>query len=207
MPKPPPRLPRLHNRWQCNMPVNGHKDYYANRKPRKCDVCEEVFMPCSGQHRFCSEECKGKWKYVTGQASTENQYRVISGNWNRYLPRLLYFGGRKRANLTREILLKILERQNYRCALTGRKLTCNLEKGVKFPTNASVDRIEAKGPYTEDNIQIVCRAVNGFRLDESIEDFVGWCRDVVNQYERTKLETRIRDVSCLAGAEKAASAA
>jgi hypothetical protein len=187
------------------MAVRRHSDLVF--KPRKCDVCETTFVPCSGSHRFCSSSCKGKWKYITGQASTENQYKIISGNWKRYVSRLLYFNGRKRVGLTQEILLKKLESQNYRCALSGRKLTCQLEKGTTFPTNASVDRITAGGSYTEDNIQLVCRAVNSFRNNRSVEDFVEWCRDVVNNYERKKLEEGIRDVSCLADTEKTSCAA
>jgi hypothetical protein len=189
------------------MAVKGHNDYYRSRKPRKCDVCEEEFVPNSGQHRFCSEPCKGKWKYITGQGCTENQYKIISGNWHKYAQRLQYCGGRRRDGLTREVILKVLEGQNYRCALSGRKLTCRLEVGTTFDTNATIDRIEAGGPYTEDNIQIVCRAVNCFRTNKSVEDFVGWCRDVADNYERKKLEAGIRDVSCLANTEKTPCAA
>ena len=187
------------------MVVRRHSDLVF--KPRKCDVCESEFVPCSGSHRFCSLSCKGKWKYITGQASTENQYKIISGNWSKYVSRLLYFGGRKRLGLSREILLRKLESQDYRCALTGRRLTCQLEKGTTFPTNASVDRITAGGQYTENNIQLVCHAVNSFRNNRSVEDFVEWCRDVVNHYERKKLEAGIRDVSCLANTEKTPCAA
>ena len=103
-----------------------------------CGVCSTEFRPRSGAHRFCSEKCKGRWKYVTGQASTENQYKEISGDWTRYLSRLLYAAGRKRDDLTREILLSLIEEQNYRCAISGLELTCQLEKGKKFWTNASV---------------------------------------------------------------------
>jgi hypothetical protein len=98
---------------------------------------------------------------------------------------LLYHGGRKRDKLTREILLAQLEKQDYKCALTGVPLTCKLDKGDVCPTNASVDRIQAGGPYTADNIQMVCRAVNFFRSNLSVPEFVDWCRKVVNHHERT----------------------
>lgn len=179
------------------MAVRGREDYYRFRKPRNCDVCQSEFMPESGAHRFCSPACRGKWKYITGLGNTENQYKRISGNWYKYALRLRRCTGVKmsRQGLTVEAILNALARQNYRCALSGRELTCQLEKGTVFHTNASIDRIEAGGPYTEDNIQMVCRAVNCFRTNKSIADFVGWCRDVANHYERTKLEARVRDVS------------
>lgn len=148
-------------------------------KEKECVVCKTLFKPRSGVNKFCSSVCKGKWQYVTGRSSTENQYKSISGNWNRYLTRLMYYGGRKRYNLSVEVLLRVLEKQNYRCALSGVPLECSLTKGVKNQNNASVDRIQAGGPYSEDNIQLVCRALNHWRADTSVEDFVAWCRKVV----------------------------
>jgi len=154
----------------------------ANWKPKACAVCGTEFIPHSGVHKFCSAACKGKWKYITGDGSTENQYLKISGNWDRYCARLLYYGGRKRDQLTKEILLRKLESQKYKCALSGVPLTCALVKGNHAQTNASVDRIVAGGPYTEDNIQMVCRALNFWRADTSVPEFVEWCRKVVDHH-------------------------
>ncbi len=78
-----------------------------------------------------------------------------------------------------------LESQNYRCALSGIPLTCNLEKGVRFPFNASVDRIEAGGPYVKENIQLVCKSLNSFRVDTSVTDFIAICTAVAD-YNREK---------------------
>jgi hypothetical protein len=152
----------------------------ANWTPKACAVCGTEFTPCSGVHKFCSVQCKGKWKYIVGTHSTENQYKKISGSWDRYCARLLYYGGRKRDQLTKEILLRKLQAQDFKCALSGVQLTCDLAKGVISQTNASVDRIVAGGSYTEDNIQMVCRALNHWRADTSVEDFVAWCRKVVD---------------------------
>ena len=152
----------------------------ANWKPKPCAVCDTEFTPHSGVHKFCSIPCKGKWKYITGTMTTESQYKLISGNWDRYCARLLYYGGRKRDKLTKETLLRKLQAQGFKCALSGVPLTCDLSKGVVSQTNASVDRIVAGGPYTEDNIQMVCKALNHWRADTSVEDFVAWCRKVVD---------------------------
>lgn len=159
----------------------------ANWKPKNCAVCGTAFVPRSGVHKFCSTPCKGKWKYMTGELTTESQYRLISGNWYRYCARLLYYGGRKRDKLSVETLLRKLEAQNYKCALTGVPLTCKLEKGVVCRTNASVDRIVAGGPYTEDNIQLVCRAVNMWRGDLPVGAFVKWCRLVIAHHDTRTL--------------------
>lgn len=156
----------------------------AKWKDKACVVCGESFTPKSGAHKFCSEVCKGHWQYISGRVTTKSQYQQISGNWSRYLSRLLYAAGRKRDKLTREDLLSLLEKQNYKCALSGLELTCELEVGKKFPRNASVDRIVAGGPYSKDNIQLVCRSLNSWRSDTDLEDFFAMCKAVTEFQER-----------------------
>jgi len=115
---------------------------------------------------------------MTGQVTTESQYSEISGNWKRYVSRLLYCGGRKRDGLTREDILDLLEQQDYKCALSGIPMTCNLKKGVKFPYNVSIDRIDAGGSYSKDNIQLVCKSLNSFRNNTSLDEFIALCKAV-----------------------------
>jgi hypothetical protein len=144
-----------------------------------CKHCSAEFTPKSKKHVFCTSTCKGKHKYVCGSLTTEGQYKQISGNWSRYASRLMMSNGRKRDGLTTQIILDLLEEQDYCCALTGVPLTCQLEVGVDFKTNASLDRIEAGGPYIKSNVQLVCKAVNSFRGNLSIEEFKWWCKKVV----------------------------
>lgn len=166
--------------------MTGWNHRQAKWKPKECPVCKQEFTPKSGAHKFCSDSCKGRWKYVNGSVTTGSQYKQISGNWNRYMSRLLYFNGRKRDALTRAILMAQLEKQNFCCALTGVALTCQLEKGVRTLTNASIDRIVAGGPYTADNIQLVCAAVNKWRSDLPVDNFIEWCRKVVAHHDKQK---------------------
>lgn len=163
----------------------NHSD--ANWKDKTCVVCQETFTPKSGVQKLCSTRCRGKWKYISGKVTTESQYKNISGNWERYLTRLQYVGGRRRDKLSVEILLEILEKQNYRCALSGLELTCELEVGKNFPRNVSIDRIKAGGSYEKDNIQLVCKALNCWRSDTSIEEFVTFCRAVSNHFDQLEI--------------------
>jgi hypothetical protein len=153
----------------------------ANWQPKSCLVCNAAFTPKSGCHKFCSSECKGKWQYITGRSSTENQYTAISGNWKRYFSRLV--GKKYRKDITVDQLLELLESQNGKCALSGIDLTCQLEVGVKFKTNASIDRIEAGGPYIKDNVQLVCSALNSWRSDTNLQEFIWWCKQVAKTHE------------------------
>jgi len=154
----------------------NHKN--ANWQRKICSVCNTEFTPRSGVHKFCSESCKGKWKYICGNETTQSQYQRISGNWSRYFLRLIQQHKRKEDGLTVEDLLEILEKQEGRCALSGQSLTCLLEKGTIFKTNASLDRIEAGGPYIKENIQLVCRALNSWRSDTNLQEFIWWCEKV-----------------------------
>lgn len=155
----------------------------ADWKPKNCAVCGTVFTPRSGVHKFCSESCKGKWKYITGVTTTESQYKLISGNWRKYYLRLLQRKGRKEDGLTVDQLLQLHDTQNGLCALSGLPLTCDLEKGTTCYTNSSIDRIEAGGAYTVDNIQLVCRHVNSWRGIMPVDVFVSVCRAVVAKHE------------------------
>lgn len=163
--------------------MSGWNHRNANWQPRFCVVCGNEFKPHSGVHKFCSEECKGKWKYVSGKVTTESQYLKISGNWNRYFARLCC-RSHKRIDLTVDDLITTLENQNYKCALSGIELTCTLEKGKKFKTNASIDRIEAGGPYIKSNVQLVCSALNSWRADTDLGEFIWWCKQVANYQDK-----------------------
>jgi hypothetical protein len=150
-------------------------------REKECKVCDTPFLPKSGVHKFCSEECKGKWQYISGRLSTENQYKEISGNWRRYFARLCTRSV-GRSDLSVEDCLALLEEQDGKCALSGIELTCLLEKGTKFKTNASLDRIEAGGPYIKENVQLVCSVLNKFRVDTPLEEFKWWCKKVADHH-------------------------
>lgn len=151
------------------------------KKQKECPVCGTLFFANSGVHKFCTEACKGKWKYMNGVVTTKKQYEAISGNWSRYFDRLL--GKGRRGVLSRLDLLNILEKQKGLCALSGIPLTNTLLQGTKFPNNASIDRIEAGGTYAPHNVQLVCSALNGFRKDCSVDDFINYCLKVA-EYQK-----------------------
>ena len=144
---------------------------------RSCPVCEELFHPKSRQQKYCSPKCKGKVKYLTGVASTEEQYKKISGDWEKYFLRLCT-KKRRGDGLTPKLLMDLLHAQEYRCALSGEEMTCRLEKGKKFPTNASIDRIDAGGEYSRENIRLVCKAVNQWRGDLDTNEYIRFCHKV-----------------------------
>jgi 5-methylcytosine-specific restriction endonuclease McrA len=92
--------------------------------------------------------------------------------------------GRRKRRCTRDVgdldvrkikpsdLRILLERQCYRCALTGRQLT---------PDTASVDHViplSRGGSHSIDNLQIVHSIVNKAKGSLTQDEFIALCRDV-----------------------------
>ena len=146
---------------------------------RVCQTCKVSFPSKSGSHKFCSKACRRTHAQMFGCERTEAQYKLISGNWEKYFARLCTRAFR-RDLLTKQDCLTLLEKQRYKCALTGVELTCLLEKGVVHKTNASIDRIDPKGPYTVENVQLVCAVLNKLRIDTPLDEFIEWCRKVAD---------------------------
>lgn len=155
------------------------KGVALNPKPKACRTCGTSFVPLSGTQLSCSIECKRKWARTYGAETTERQYELISGDWRKYFTRLCArsFG---RQGLTAPMLLALLQQQAGECALSGVPLTCILVKGVVTKTNASIDRIDPKGPYSLENIQLVCAILNKFRIDTPLPEFVEWCKRIAD---------------------------
>ena len=72
-----------------------------------------------------------------------------------------------------ENVLRLLEYQHYRCALTGRKLT---------PQTAAIDHIvpvRFGGEHLIENTQVLHKDVNRAKGSLTSEEFVRLCREVV----------------------------
>jgi 5-methylcytosine-specific restriction endonuclease McrA len=75
-------------------------------------------------------------------------------------------------------VLRLLEYQHYRCALTGRRLT---------PGAASLDHIvpvRDGGEHRIENTQALHKDVNRAKSTMSVEEFVRLCREVVRHAAR-----------------------
>ena len=76
-------------------------------------------------------------------------------------------------------VLRLLECQQYRCALTGRRLT---------PQTAALDHVvpvRRAGEHVIDNTQILHKDVNRAKGSLTSEEFVGMCREVVRWCDPT----------------------
>ena len=120
-------------------------------------------------------------------------YARVDNNLPYYLNRLLHkknhIPAKSRKNLTRADLERLWEQQGGRCALSGIPMTFRAKKGNTFPYNASIDRIVPGGPYTIDNVQLVCTITNTIMRHFSKKDFVRLCNAVVEHSSANDLQS------------------
>ncbi len=144
-----------------------------------CIICNKQFETFHPNYLCCSAEC--------GKTNKMNKkYLRMSGDWTLYFKHLL---SKKKTDVTAIDLVELLKKQKGKCALSGTPLTCEKVKGKYVKTNASIDRIIAGGGYNIENIQLVCRAVNSFRHDLTILEFITWCKRVAKNGLRKQKKT------------------
>lgn len=106
-------------------------------------------------------------------------------SWNNYYKSLLTHSKSDRKKLSVKILLKLHDKQDGKCALSGVELTKITGKG-QVTTNASIDRLKPGGSYSINNIRLVCSFVNSFRGNLSDPELVWWCDEIRKHNGRAK---------------------
>lgn len=76
--------------------------------------------------------------------------------------------------LSMEFIWNLLVKQEHKCALSGLPLILNLKPGPD--TTASLDRIDSKLPYQENNVQWVHKDVNKMKSNFSDSQFINICK-------------------------------
>ena len=121
------------------------------------------------------------------------RYERENGDWVAYFKHLL--SKKTKTDLTPRKLINILKKQKYKCALSGVPLTCSRTRGSVSMTNASIDRIFAGGVYNRRNVQLVCRAINSFRGDMTVDEFINWGKKVAYHAIRKQKKASQKRVS------------
>jgi len=86
-------------------------------------------------------------------------------------------GDRPSGIVNTENVMRLLEYQNYRCALTGRELS---------PELASLDHIvpiRLGGEHTMENVQVLHKDVNRAKNSLTNDEFIGICREIVQLFQ------------------------
>lgn len=139
-------------------------------------LCCGKYLTGNSKQKYCSHECGVKWR-------TENiyRYKYVYAHRNssprNFLKTLLWKKNRKET-LDIDFLESLLEKQSYKCAISGFELTFIAGEG-RIETNASLDQIEPGKGYSRDNVQLVCRIVNEMKSTQTLAELVNWCELIV----------------------------
>jgi hypothetical protein len=137
----------------------------------ECSVCETTFNKTSANQRYCSKEC-------STSCQVDRSYKMLNNNPEKYFKHALYKKGRE--CLTVDFMMKLLEAQDGRCAISGQRLTfVKIAGNGRVHTNASIDQIIAGGGYTEDNVQLVCDTVNRMKSDMTMDELLFWSKAIL----------------------------
>ncbi len=144
--------------WECKCECgNLIKATATNLKRGKTQSCG-----CS--RRICGPENKGWLGF--GQISGDYWCSIKNGA----LTRKLEF------NINKEYAWKIFEEQNRKCNLTGMEINITFDR---IGQTASLDRIDNKKGYIENNIQWLHKDINRMKWAHSQEYFIELCKKVV----------------------------
>lgn len=83
--------------------------------------------------------------------------------------------------ITKEFILNLWNKQQGLCAISKIPMTYEMDQG-RIYTNLSIDQIEQGKGYTEDNVQLVCMAVNQLKSDWNMDTVLYICKQIVNNY-------------------------
>ena len=92
--------------------------------------------------------------------------------------------GKFECTINKDDLIALYEKQNHKCALSGIEMT-TIKGSGKFPSNASVDRIDPGKDYSLDNIRLVCNHVNMMRSNLSDENLLYYCKAIIEYNDRS----------------------
>lgn len=97
----------------------------------------------------------------------------------KYIPYLLK--GNKYGNITSKDILDLYLKQNKRCALTGKYMTCNTFQAYKPEVNKwniAIDKIDSSKEYTKDNIKLICNIVGQMKIHLNEIELLKFCNGV-----------------------------
>jgi hypothetical protein len=88
-------------------------------------------------------------------------------------------------DFTANFLLELFHQQNGLCAVSKLPMTWTYDEGhaqsgSRRGTNISIDRINSDGPYSKDNVRLVCDRVNKIKSNMNDDDLYFWCAQIAS---------------------------
>jgi hypothetical protein len=153
--------------------VEKYKRWYKYNVRCKCGF--ETFILANTLRRGKSTCCKS--------CGNEKHYKGVGNLSSTFFSRILE-GAKKRkieVSVTKEEILELLEKQEYKCALSGLPLVMSRSFSVDranqtYSTTASLDRKDSSKGYTLANVQWVHKDINIMKNKYDQPYFTEMCR-------------------------------
>ncbi len=161
--------------------LDGINEDIKGRKKYKC-ICEcgNIIILNSNQLQYRTSCGCEKINYSYKDITNEYWKSIIKGAKVRNLDFII----------TPEQAYNLLEKQNFKCALSGMNITLKTpskRREDKQLKTASLDRIDSKEGYTYNNIQWVHKDINRVKMDLDETQFQKFCKEVYfNSLKKTK---------------------
>lgn len=158
--------------------VIGFKDGSLNCKCKCGNIVDlEVRRITYDKQKSCG--CKS---ITNGKGPTHVLWKGGKYTPSTYISKLKADAKRRSISFNVDIddLDKLYEKQNGKCNLSG--VDIYFSDG-----SASLDRIDSKRGYEKDNVQLLHRRINEMKWDYQQQEFVDWCRKVVENADVQQL--------------------
>jgi dCMP deaminase len=151
----------------------------------KCDCGEEIILPSNSLTSNNTKTCRKKSNHYMNELDPKH-FRCgdiplshINAIKQNAIKRNLEF------NVSPEFLWELFLKQNKKCALTGDDICFTENRNAslyRYETTASLDRIDSKKGYTEENVRWVHKYINRMINIHEDKEFIKICKKVVNNY-------------------------
>lgn len=135
----------------------------------------------------CLRKDFGTWnKGIKGEES--HVYRGYKGIPRQFYTELKSNASRRKLefNLNIEYLWNLLEKQSFKCKISGIFIEIPSIYRVNLTNTASLDRIDSSKGYIEGNVQWVDRRINFMKQRMSDNEFIEVCEEVVKYQKEQK---------------------
>jgi len=153
-------------------PTTGIKARCTKCKKEKIRQITHILNGKRGCSCNCKLENNPSWK---GVGKIPGRY--FNGLKKRAISRLMDF------DLTIEYLSDLFDKQEGKCALSGRPIYFSEARKYKLETSASLDRIDNNKGYIKGNVQFVSKQLNFAKHKMDQADFIQLCKDVIKTHE------------------------
>jgi hypothetical protein len=181
--------------WDVFCTDKCRKTWKTSSVTLKCQVCSKEFPITGYRHqKYCSKECRNsRYSGLASKYKTEHKEKglcsqcsnqIMKGHSDvceyHWFDRAARSNGFRRVRDRVKILKEILERQNYTCPYTGKKLIPGL--------NASIDHKNPRARFPEqysliENIEWVDLFVNNAKNTMTKDEFISFCKLIASRFQ------------------------